>query len=76
MFAAKARQAMVRNQSTVGKADSIGEAIDKWETTELEKVEAKAKLLGCALPCRSLLRTAAQSVLVHQRCLQHLTNHQ
>lgn len=46
MFAAKARQAMVRNQSTVGKADSIGEAIDKWETTELEKVEAKAKLLG------------------------------
>jgi len=48
MFAAKARQAMVRNQSTVGKADSIGEAIDKWETTELEKVEAKAKLLGCA----------------------------
>ncbi|ELR15106.1 uncharacterized protein ACA1_215780 [Acanthamoeba castellanii str. Neff] len=37
---------MVRNQSTVGKADSIGEAIDKWETTELEKVEAKAKLLG------------------------------
>jgi hypothetical protein len=41
---------MVRNQSTVGKADSIGEAIDKWETTELEKVEAKAKLLGCVLP--------------------------
>ena len=46
MFAAKARQAMVRNQSTVSKSDSIVEVIDKWESTELEKVEAKAKLLG------------------------------
>jgi hypothetical protein len=46
MFAAKARQAIARGHNTLSKADSIVEAIDNWESTELEKVEAKAKLLG------------------------------
>jgi len=44
MFAAKARQ--VGERTHADRSDSIEVTVGRWEAAELEKVEAKAKLLG------------------------------